>query len=135
MLFLKSDSNTKHSSFFEFDFNVKNKISSAPTRLLNFQEFSKPSVFPNPLPCLLSFQEFFNLLVYFNPHSIRHSRVGAVSLNKTICIKYIDFHWGKNTNNFFPVHQVRKKNSTECDYKISFRSPIKLLGSRNLGIF
>ena len=37
MLFLKSDSNPKHFSFFVFDFNVSNKISSTLARLLNFQ--------------------------------------------------------------------------------------------------
>ena len=55
MLFLKSYSNPKHFSFFVFDFNVSNKIFSASTRQLNFQEFSNP-----PLPHSLIFQEFSN---------------------------------------------------------------------------
>ena len=40
MLYLKGDSNSKHFSFFVFYFNISNKISSTPPRLLNFQEFS-----------------------------------------------------------------------------------------------
>ena len=33
-------SNPKRFSLFVFDFNLSNKVSSTPTRLLNFQEFS-----------------------------------------------------------------------------------------------
>ena len=48
LLFLKSDSNPKHFSLFVFDFNVSNKISSTPTRLLYFQDFFNPLVYSNP---------------------------------------------------------------------------------------
>ena len=41
-MFLKSDSNPKNFSLFVFDFNVSNKISATPVRLLNFQEISNP---------------------------------------------------------------------------------------------
>ena len=49
--------NSEHFSFFVFYFNVSNKIFSTSPRLLSFQ-FSTP--FPS---------------VYYNPLSIRHSRV------------------------------------------------------------
>ena len=61
MLFLKGNSNSKHFSFFVFYFDVPNKISSTPPRLLNFQEFSNPCLFQPPSPRLLSFEEFSNL--------------------------------------------------------------------------
>ena len=32
-----------------YDFNASNKFSSTPAQVLNFQEFSKPSVYSNPL--------------------------------------------------------------------------------------
>ena len=51
LVILKSDSILKHFSFFAFDFNVSNKMSSAPTRLLNFQQFSNDPVYSNlPVP-------------------------------------------------------------------------------------
>ena len=66
---LKSDSNPKHVSFFVFNSNVSNKISSTPTRLLHFQEFSNPLVYSNPSLRLLNFEEFSNLPppTYSNP--------------------------------------------------------------------
>ena len=76
MLFLKSDSSSKHLSFFVFYFNISNEISSIPPRLLNFQEFSNLHCL-SPL-CLLSFEEFPNPSTpnYSKPPpSIRHSRV------------------------------------------------------------
>ena len=54
---------SKHFSFFVFYFNVSNKISSTPPRLLNFQ-FSNPPPSPSlfiPTPLLLSTQEQTNL--------------------------------------------------------------------------
>ena len=56
MLFLKGDSNSKHFSFFEFYFNVSNKISSNPPQLLNFQEFSNlpRGLFQPPVYCILN---------------------------------------------------------------------------------
>ena len=57
-LIQKGDSNSKHFSFFVFYFNISNKISSTPPRLLNFQEFSNPSFIPTAR--LLSFEEFSN---------------------------------------------------------------------------
>ena len=45
--FLKGDSNPKHFSFFVFYFNLSNKISSNPPRLLDFQEFSNSPVYFN----------------------------------------------------------------------------------------
>ena len=39
-LIQKGDSNSKHCSFFEFYFNISNKIPSTLPRPLNFQEFS-----------------------------------------------------------------------------------------------
>ena len=49
-----NDSNPKH--FFVFDFHVSNKISSTPTRLLIFQEFSNPSVYFKPTSVYYLFQ-------------------------------------------------------------------------------
>ena len=56
MLFLKGNSNSKDFSLFVIYFNIfNNKISSTPTQLLNFQEFSNHQR-------LLSFKEFSNSL-------------------------------------------------------------------------
>ena len=58
MLYFQGNSNSEHFTFFVLYFNVLNKISSKPPRLLNFQKFSKPPFIP--IPRLLSFEEFSN---------------------------------------------------------------------------
>ena len=48
--FLKSNSKSKHFSFFVFYFNISNKTSPSPLRLLNFQEYSNLHVNFNSSP-------------------------------------------------------------------------------------
>ena len=61
----KSNSSPNHFSFFVFDFNVSNKISSTPTQLLKFfPPPSHPCLFQTPW--LLCFEELSNVPVYSN---------------------------------------------------------------------
>ena len=59
-LFFKGDSNPIHFSSSEIYFNVLNKISSTPPRLLNFFKSSPatPPASPPIAPNLLRFEEF-----------------------------------------------------------------------------
>ena len=64
-VFFKGDSNPIHFSSFEIYFNVLNKISSTPPRLLIFFK-SFPTTPPPVAPNLLSFEEFLTPPVYSN---------------------------------------------------------------------
>ena len=86
MLFLKSDSNSKQFSFFVFYFNVSNKISSTPPRILNFQEFppSDYKVWKNfPTPLLLGIQEYSNIPLIFQPYLLK---IGYLSTNPALLL-------------------------------------------------
>ena len=104
-LIQKGDSSSKHFSFFVFYFNVSNKISSTPPRLLNLQEFSNlpayqvlknfptPRLFQSPL--LLGTQEYV-IMCFFKVCGYKNSRffmVARISLCLiSAAVTYKDYH-------------------------------------------
>ena len=76
----------KQFSFFVFYFNVSNKISSTPPRILNFQELppSDYKVWKNfPTPLLLSIQEYSNIPLIFQPCLLK---IGYLSTNPALLL-------------------------------------------------
>ena len=76
----------KQFSFFVFYFNVSNKISSIPPRILNFQELppSDYKVWKNfPTPLLLSIQEYSNIPLIFQPCLLK---IGYLSTNPALLL-------------------------------------------------
>ena len=82
----------KQFSFFVFYFNVSNKISSTPPRILNFQElppsdykvwknFPTPQFIPTSL--LLSIQEYSNIPLIFQPCLLK---IGYLSTNPALLL-------------------------------------------------